>query len=57
MNINLVERLENLLAAIEQAGQAVLDSDLVPVDETRILARIDDADGIAREVLTLIDGR
>jgi len=46
---NLIERMENLIAALDQARDANV------VDEVEY--RIDDAYGIAGEVLTMIDGR
>jgi hypothetical protein len=52
-NPNLIERLENLIAALDEAHNASLNGD--PPHEAE--RRIDDASGIAGEILTMVDGR
>ncbi len=51
---NLTERIENLLASLDEIEERV-SRDAAPLHET--LNRIEDARGIAGELLTLIDGR
>lgn len=54
---NLLERLEHLRAALSEA-QVEVDDLLLDDDKGQhVLARIDDADGIAFEIQTMIDGR
>lgn len=61
---NLVERIENLLAALDGAQGALLEVDEPDdgrwhaMDEVRsALLEISHAQGIAGELLTMIDGR
>jgi len=54
---NLIERLENLIAAIDDARSVASSVVTDPVDYGRIGAELDNADGIAGEILTMIDGR
>lgn len=55
---NLIERIENLLAALDDAREQLeLGSGPLTTAERNTLNRIGDAYGIAGEVLTMIDGR
>jgi hypothetical protein len=54
---NLIERMENLIAALDDARTVAGDIVSDPVDMSRIEAEIGNAEGIAGEVLTMIDGR
>lgn len=57
MNPNLIERIDNLRAALIEAAERVEAVEMDDGDSNYILARIEDADGIAFEMLTMIDGR
>lgn len=55
MNTNLIERMENLIASLDEIGE-----ELDTLSGQRINFahdRLEDARGIAGEVLTMIDGR
>jgi len=55
---NLIERMENLVAALEDASEEILNSvNVLNTGQQAAIARIDDAGGIAGEILTMIDGR
>ena len=58
---NLIERLDNLLAALDEAQDHVTTSRILNGDDDNSLSnaaqRIEDAGGIAGEILTMIDGR
>lgn len=57
---NLIERLENLLAALDEAEAEMMKLDIVstpPFSRPVAVSRIEDARGIAGELLTMIDGR
>lgn len=54
MKPNLIERLENLMAALDQTRDELI---AYPAYNHSALSRLDDADGIAGEILTMIDGR
>jgi hypothetical protein len=55
---NLIERLENLCAALDDATEQIgLGSGKLTIAEQKALGRISDAYGIAGEILTMIDGR
>ena len=55
---NLIERMENLIAALEDASEEILNSvNVLNTGQQAAIARIDDAGGIAGEILTMIDGR
>lgn len=56
MNPNMLERLENLLAALDQAETALDAAGMFP-EELAIREGLDNASGIAGELLTMIDGR
>ena len=49
---NLIERMENLIVALDEARFATEEGKTMEAG-----MRIDDAHGIAGEVLTMIDGR
>ena len=56
MKPNLIERMENLIASLDEARSAITDApDWQPEDPA--IAGIDNAYGIAGEILTMIDGR
>ena len=55
MKPNIVERLENLIAFLDEARQFTENDDSSDALNARM--RIDDADGVAGEILTMIDGR
>ena len=48
----LIERLENLIASLDEAEEAAHD-----YKPSQFLQRLEDARGIAGEILTMIDGR
>jgi hypothetical protein len=57
---NLIERLDNLLAALDEAEAEMMKLDIVATptfSRQTALSRIEDARGIAGELLTMIDGR
>lgn len=55
---NLIERLENLRATLDDANEELLNSaNVLNTRQQAVLNRIGDADGIAGEILTMIDGR
>jgi hypothetical protein len=55
-NPNLIERVENLLAALSDAAREA--ETLTDFDRNAdIFTHLDNADGIAGEILTMIDGR
>lgn len=56
MRPNLIERLENLLAALDEAELEIVRLDIAG-DSRDALARLEDARGISGELLTMIDGR
>lgn len=51
---NIIERLENLVAALDEASETLTAREGW---DTAVLNRIDDAAGIAEEILTMVDGR
>lgn len=51
---NLVERMENLIAALDEIREQITT---LPDWQTSDLHNVDNADGIATEILTMIDGR
>ena len=53
-NPNLIERMENLIHCLDEASTGIVEPGAVEVDP---LKSIEDAAGIAGEVLTMIDGR
>jgi hypothetical protein len=58
MTPNLIERMENLIAALDQVCDEIeLGGSPIQTHEQNALARLSDAEGIAGEVLTMIDGR
>lgn len=52
---NLIERVENLNAALDECEAAIEEPGNYP--EMHALSMIEDARGIAGEILTMIDGR
>lgn len=58
---NLIERMENLLAALGEAQDEITEARQLDGDTNNHLqsaaARVEDAGGIAGEILTMIDGR
>lgn len=50
MKANLIERLEHLIASLQEAQTW-------PIEEDRVACEIENALGIAGEILTMIDGR
>lgn len=57
-NPNLIERMENLIAALDEAREQIgLGGNPIQPHEQNALKSISDAEGIAGEILTMIDGR
>ena len=58
---NLIERMENLIAALGEAQDSITASRVANGDDDSNLTvasnSIEDAGGIAGEILTMIDGR
>jgi hypothetical protein len=54
MKPNLIERLENLIYCLESAMQHIADNDRHSSDE---YTDVNNAYGIAGEILTMVDGR
>jgi phosphoribosyl-ATP pyrophosphohydrolase len=61
MKPNMIERLENLIHALDEARDALYSVTVLlnpdDVDTQPVFANIDNAGGIAGEILTMIDGR
>ena len=57
VNPNLIERMEELCAALDEAREALPDGQTMSESERECEGCIDNAYGIAGEVLTMIDGR
>lgn len=54
---NLIERLENLVYALNEATDLLDAPGVSGSNVPTVNARIEDAKGIAGEVLTMLDGR